>query len=563
MIEAARVPKVSGNPPLPIGWFSSRALMFALALVSLFSSHASVALDYYVSAKAGSDANSGNTSASPWRSLAKVEGSRLKAGDRVLFERGSEWWGSLTILSSGEPQAPITLTSYGDGDLPRIFAGVEIKGDRRWEKDATSVPDAVFYKAFVQPRRAVYGLWHIRAGMDPEPAVFCGTAPSACLEGEFSYDNNGWIWLRANEVPLGTEADHYVFADAPNALLLKQANYVIVEDISVGFSNYSGERYNGGIGVVGQDQAYVAGVVLRNLESRYNSHTGVAAVFVDGLVIENVLVTHGARAGGIYISGGSRGVRIVNSEAAHNGLYKNVQGADRAGISIGGAGAWHIAPVVDSCKSHHNGLKFGGYKDAGIHFFQVAGGKIVNSLSYENGAAGIMINGAGPILPDEKSLVENNFVLQNGVDPESMYAGGIVLFRPADILRNTIMDNQMLATSVYRRGGIAMTLPEIGPDLRINGNLLANNARRMGEYELYLNAAAEAASVDGNCYFNDATTSVIFRGKLGERSWDEYRLLNLEPGSQWTPPQGCARAGAKPVHPPGPPGRPSVEPAVP
>lgn len=80
---------------------------------------------FYVDSVEGSDANSGTTVASAWKSLAKVNASHFLPGDVVYFKRGSTWTGELDIRDSGIPGSPITFSDYGSGPRPTISnAGV-------------------------------------------------------------------------------------------------------------------------------------------------------------------------------------------------------------------------------------------------------------------------------------------------------------------------------------------------------------------------------------------------------------------------------------------------------
>lgn len=74
---------------------------------------------YYVS-NSGNDTNSGLTSSLPWKTLAKVNATAFKAGDQILFQRGSVFYGSLTIKYSGTSGSPIVFGAYGTGENPMI-----------------------------------------------------------------------------------------------------------------------------------------------------------------------------------------------------------------------------------------------------------------------------------------------------------------------------------------------------------------------------------------------------------------------------------------------------------
>jgi hypothetical protein len=77
---------------------------------------------YYVSIGTGSDANTGLSPLTPWKTVAKVSTTGLLPGDSVLFKRG-EAWKSSTVLSfteSGTAERPIVIATYGEGSRPII-----------------------------------------------------------------------------------------------------------------------------------------------------------------------------------------------------------------------------------------------------------------------------------------------------------------------------------------------------------------------------------------------------------------------------------------------------------
>ena len=79
---------------------------------------------YYVS-PSGDDRNDGRSPHTSWRSVAKVNGSPLKPGDNVLFQRSGEWRESLKAPASGAAGNPITFADYGVGPKPK-FWGSEV-----------------------------------------------------------------------------------------------------------------------------------------------------------------------------------------------------------------------------------------------------------------------------------------------------------------------------------------------------------------------------------------------------------------------------------------------------
>jgi hypothetical protein len=69
---------------------------------------------YYVS-PTGNDLHSGASSASPWRTIAKVNAVAFKPGDTILFQAGHTFGGTLKPKTGGTSSSPITFGSYGSG----------------------------------------------------------------------------------------------------------------------------------------------------------------------------------------------------------------------------------------------------------------------------------------------------------------------------------------------------------------------------------------------------------------------------------------------------------------
>ncbi|WP_375417860.1 right-handed parallel beta-helix repeat-containing protein [uncultured Hymenobacter sp.] len=74
------------------------------------------ATDYYVSSTGNND-NAGTTAGSAWRSINKANESTFLSGDRLLFEGGQRFAGTiwLTAADGGVASAPLVISSYGTG----------------------------------------------------------------------------------------------------------------------------------------------------------------------------------------------------------------------------------------------------------------------------------------------------------------------------------------------------------------------------------------------------------------------------------------------------------------
>jgi uncharacterized repeat protein (TIGR02059 family) len=100
-----------------------------LIIVFLFLSSIASATDYYISS-AGNDTNNGLSSTTPWKTIAKVNSSFsiMKPGDRILFNRGDSFYGTITVTEPGSAGNPITIGAYGTGTGPIITGFTTISG---------------------------------------------------------------------------------------------------------------------------------------------------------------------------------------------------------------------------------------------------------------------------------------------------------------------------------------------------------------------------------------------------------------------------------------------------
>src|SRR5659263_124893 len=99
-----------------------------IILFFIFSTIAS-ATDYYISSS-GNDTNNGLSSSTPWKTIGKVNSafSIMKPGDRILFNRGDTFYGTITVTKSGSAGSPIVISAYGSGVNPIITGFTTITG---------------------------------------------------------------------------------------------------------------------------------------------------------------------------------------------------------------------------------------------------------------------------------------------------------------------------------------------------------------------------------------------------------------------------------------------------
>jgi hypothetical protein len=105
---------------VPRGALNAITVVWALLLAQ-----GARATTFYVS-PAGRDSAAGTSPASAWRSVARVNATRLAPGDAVLFHGGGTFAGLLKPQGSGTSASPIRFGSYGGGRA-NLAGGIELQ----------------------------------------------------------------------------------------------------------------------------------------------------------------------------------------------------------------------------------------------------------------------------------------------------------------------------------------------------------------------------------------------------------------------------------------------------
>jgi hypothetical protein len=101
-----------------------RSTIPAVIFLFLFSLNA-LGVDFYFDGTSGNDSFDGNSPETAWKSISKIEGLSLQAGDRILLKRGSEFNNQFITLTnqSGKEGNRIYIGPYGEGPKPVINPG--------------------------------------------------------------------------------------------------------------------------------------------------------------------------------------------------------------------------------------------------------------------------------------------------------------------------------------------------------------------------------------------------------------------------------------------------------
>jgi len=129
--------------------------------------------DYFVDATGGDDANAGTSRGAAWKSLAKVNATTFKPGDRILLKGGETWNDEqLWPKGSGSAAAPLVIDAYGDpaDGLPYIATNGKVASP--FKADGTKNPDTVGLTGAVVLRNQEYvNIAHLELSNDDDFSV--------------------------------------------------------------------------------------------------------------------------------------------------------------------------------------------------------------------------------------------------------------------------------------------------------------------------------------------------------------------------------------------------------
>jgi len=132
------IPPVSSLPILSLSLF----LIISFTLLPIISE--AWAVTYYVDAANGNDTNNALSTATAWKTIAKVNASFFSAGDSILFKKGCTWKEGLVVPASGGVGNPITFGAYGSGNNPILDGSDTVTG---WTLTNDTATKTLIYQA--------------------------------------------------------------------------------------------------------------------------------------------------------------------------------------------------------------------------------------------------------------------------------------------------------------------------------------------------------------------------------------------------------------------------------
>ena len=371
-------------------------------LVLLFSV-STYATDYYVDASGGSDANSGTSPASAWKTVAKVSASKFNAGDRILFKKGETWRETLNVPSSGSAGNPITFSSYGSGANPLISAsdlivnGWSADGGNRWKSSVSTQPNIVY----------INGARGTRV-----------SSASAVTSANTWYWGSNTLYVYS---PANGDPSKYYTAPGIEA----GSRQIAIDcndrtDITIdGFTLRDGNATNFNAGIVRVGTSVSLNVTIKNCLIERGRSVGVEAggsSKASNLLIDNCTIQNNGSFAVLY-NNDQDNARLLNSQILSNGWgskednqqTSNIQG-NLCGVEIGFCNIYNGAPGVAYADDQCHGIYVSspGTGFAYIHDNTISGNTngaaikvrqncyIINNVIYNNRLEGVELGGNGP-----------------------------------------------------------------------------------------------------------------------------------------------------------------------
>lgn len=234
---------------------------------------------YYVSSVNGNDENDGLTQETPFRTLQRIRGRELGAGDRILLERGSVFEDQyLHIRGKGEKSDPIEIAPYGEGKLPHICAN----GTGIWYQD--------------------YG-----TQLDSPAHVYQGNVSSAVLLYDVEYIRIHDLEISNKDIINRDTAEKYLSQNIKKQEKSAGGDSEKTADCAVEQYCASDKMDRTGVAVIAQNRGTLHEIILQNLMIHdvngnvYNKHMNNGGIYMTALKPQNEELTGIARYDGITV----------------------------------------------------------------------------------------------------------------------------------------------------------------------------------------------------------------------------------------------------------------------
>ena len=350
---------------------------YAISGNTCVASTSSTGNTYYIS-NSGSDSNAGTSTTAPWKTIAKVNSTTLKAGDSVLFERGGTWRESLTVSASGTSSNYITFGNYGDATKakPRMVGSTQLTG---WTNTGTNVWQSSL--SVTNPHSVGnYGGEVIFENTNGTKSwgTFSSGTPSATYQWSYS----------SNKVSVYSTSDpttNYKAVEAPqraDIMNLNYKNYIKIDGIDFFYSGQTGIAY------APDEPTMVAqtGLIIQNVEVAYISVKdseqgyGIEALYSDMTVKNSVFHDCGRRPISLHLYGSAS----VNNILIDNNQFYSGWHTTGPDIQVGSGYTGNITNVTIRNNTIYEPKDRAYYYSEGLYLSNKGSGAKMDNISIYN-----------------------------------------------------------------------------------------------------------------------------------------------------------------------------------
>ncbi len=276
---------------------------------------------YYFS-NTGNNNNSGLSKNSPWKDINKLDAIALNPGDKILFHRGDTFTGNINLGQSGTKQNPITIASYGEGEMPVLKGSITVKETFKSEHDSLILFHSISKiknvyvnnKLLIPARYPNSGYLRIDESEDR-----FGILKDYDLKNEDHYWNGARIVFRSTHFSYDWEIiNEYInntfYFDTLDIKYPVKKNYGYFLDQKAELLDTAGEFYYDHINKV--CKFYPRNKKISSIEGTIYDHGIYLADSVNNIVIQNLHFIKYHKAG-VYGESNNSNINILNCTFAH------------------------------------------------------------------------------------------------------------------------------------------------------------------------------------------------------------------------------------------------------
>lgn len=439
--------------------------LICICLSALAVSASAQSFTYYVDSVSGNDSNPGSQGA-PWKTIAKVNSTKLSPGQSVGFKSGDIWRETLVVSQSGFAGNPILFGSYGSGAQP-IIDGSNVLSSG-WTQYSGNIWKHAFTPSnVIHPFVFFNGVAGGPNGGNPQGSISAITAAN-----EWYWDGQN-LYVYSNSNPATAFTNPGVEATTRLGVQAPTRSYITFQNLNVRKS--SGNCFD--------FYQVIHGTVINSTTS-YCGGRGIA--FYNG-------ANYAVIGGNTITYSGETGISIDDSSYAQ--IYTNsVSHSGVLGDDFEGIGIWRNSGnnYVYFNYSHDNNDQTGYAGIRGIELDTITAPNINyvhDNTVTRNNASGIIVE------TSSNQVVWNNLSYQNAHGAGgNHYVSGIKDNAGTSnaFYNNTTYDNEFSELQVTNNGGV-------GPIVK-NNLFFASSA---ASYAIFTNGSTGTAGVyDYNLLYN-------------------------------------------------------------